>query len=415
VGASGGTGVNRPGGPAVDDNMSSRTVTRVQVDPRYQRRLGGDEFDSAILTVSASMINPPNSTALPLATAAELQTAFSDDTSQHLISGWGDTTEGGSPSELLLFATVPLVSDSTCAAEYDPAFEFAASAMVCAGDPPKDTCQGDSGGPLAIDMDTGGGQDLRLGGITSFGHGCGTVAGVYTEVSETSTRSFLTNFTTTDPPTDVGSQILGTLRVGESVTCVQAPSAGTGTQVFWYVENGPFFDLFATGPTVVLPALTLGKLVACDVRIENDGGFAYATMPGGVGPVAARPAAAPGPKPTVTVDTTAPTAGFRRTKCGRKRRGRRRCQITLRAVDQGGTIKRPTARLTFKRRTCRRVDSRRRCRRRTVRRTIRLRPQLGGLYTAAVSLKRGSYKLTVVVTDAAGNRSKTAKLSLRVR
>ena len=45
------------------------------------------------------------------------------------ILGWGDTTEGGSASPVLLGATVPVVSDATCKAAYK---KYDVTAMVCA-------------------------------------------------------------------------------------------------------------------------------------------------------------------------------------------------------------------------------------------------------------------------------------------
>lgn len=98
------------------------------------------------------------------------------------IIGWGTTSDGGPPSDVLLKADVPLVADSTCSSAYarhappmDP------NTMVCAGDGIHDTCQGDSGGPLMV-RDTGG--NWALAGITSWGEGCANpnYPGVYTRL-----------------------------------------------------------------------------------------------------------------------------------------------------------------------------------------------------------------------------------------
>jgi trypsin len=58
------------------------------------------------------------------------------------IIGWGTTSDGGNPSDVLLKADVPIVSDTTCSTAYalhappmDP------NTMVCAGDGIHDTCQ----------------------------------------------------------------------------------------------------------------------------------------------------------------------------------------------------------------------------------------------------------------------------------
>lgn len=92
------------------------------------------------------------------------------------VLGWGRTSEGGSRSEVLRRATVPIISDARCSASYrlfDPA------GMVCAGYPRGgiDACQGDSGGPLVVgDM---------LVGLVSWGEGCAQPGkpGVYTRIS----------------------------------------------------------------------------------------------------------------------------------------------------------------------------------------------------------------------------------------
>lgn len=92
------------------------------------------------------------------------------------VYGWGATEEGGSQSDVLRRADVPLVSDEECAQAYGGS--LIPDEMVCAGVPEGgvDSCQGDSGGPLVAGD--------RLIGIVSFGNGCARPGepGVYTEV-----------------------------------------------------------------------------------------------------------------------------------------------------------------------------------------------------------------------------------------
>ncbi|KAG7167173.1 Trypsin-1-like 9 [Homarus americanus] len=97
-----------------------------------------------------------------------------------VVSGWGSTTEGGDPSEILQKVTLPVWSDHDCGNAYPNEIE---AGMFCAGvtDGGQDACGGDSGGPLACD-------DLPeryLAGIVSWGYGCGQPGfpGVYTKVS----------------------------------------------------------------------------------------------------------------------------------------------------------------------------------------------------------------------------------------
>lgn len=84
------------------------------------------------------------------------------------IVGWGTTSPGGggSISQDLLEANVPIVSDASCAETYP--LEFDDTTMVCAYDGVHDTCQGDSGGPLMVPD----GPSFVLVGITSWGIGC---------------------------------------------------------------------------------------------------------------------------------------------------------------------------------------------------------------------------------------------------
>jgi secreted trypsin-like serine protease len=107
------------------------------------------------------------------------------------IIGWGTTSEGGDPSDVLLEADVPIVSDSTCFSAYsfnvppmDPA------TMFCAGDGVHDTCEGDSGGPLMV-RDAAGGWVLA--GITSWGEGCARAnyPGVYARIGAPSLNAWV--------------------------------------------------------------------------------------------------------------------------------------------------------------------------------------------------------------------------------
>jgi secreted trypsin-like serine protease len=96
------------------------------------------------------------------------------------ILGWGATSEGGAQSPTLKKASVPFVSDATCAQAYS---ELAPATEICAGyaQGGVDTCQGDSGGPMVKRATTG---EWREVGIVSYGLGCARAGypGVYSEV-----------------------------------------------------------------------------------------------------------------------------------------------------------------------------------------------------------------------------------------
>ncbi|XP_071994914.1 transmembrane protease serine 2 [Engystomops pustulosus] len=104
------------------------------------------------------------------------------DTQPCWISGWGYTYQGGSTSNTLMAASVPLITSSVCNAPsvYNGVIT---SNMICAGflSGGVDSCQGDSGGPLVTKT-----KDLWwLVGDTSWGNGCAqrNKPGVYGNVT----------------------------------------------------------------------------------------------------------------------------------------------------------------------------------------------------------------------------------------
>ena len=99
-----------------------------------------------------------------------------------IVTGWGLTQEGGSPSSDLLEVALPIVSHEQCLTSYP--LSLTLDANVCAGGGAsggRDSCQGDSGGPLFVPRD---GVWVQAG-IVSFGEGCArpNIPGVYTRVS----------------------------------------------------------------------------------------------------------------------------------------------------------------------------------------------------------------------------------------
>lgn len=143
-------------------------VSAIWIAPGFRDPTKGDDF--AVLKLDRSVRYRPVD--LP---AQGDNSRYAEGT-EATVLGWGRTSEGGSPSEVLREATVPVISDSSCSASYslyDPA------GMVCAGYPRggTDACQGDSGGPLVVG-DT-------LIGLVSWGEGCAQPGkpGVYTRVA----------------------------------------------------------------------------------------------------------------------------------------------------------------------------------------------------------------------------------------
>ncbi|USQ84185.1 serine protease [Streptomyces phaeoluteigriseus] len=150
-------------------NGTVSRVSRIWLHPDYTDATNGD--DVAVLTLSTSMPY----TKASYVTSSQTSLYAAGTTAR--VLGWGTTSASGSSSNQLRTATVPIVSNPSCASSYGS--DFVASDMVCAGytSGGVDTCQGDSGGPLLI-----GGV---LAGITSWGEGCAEAGypGVYTRLT----------------------------------------------------------------------------------------------------------------------------------------------------------------------------------------------------------------------------------------
>lgn len=390
-------------------------VSTISVDRRYLRRLVGREYDSAVLTLSAPIdLDDPSAPAdaLPPANAVAGSTATA--------TGFGSTAEGGNISDTLQVVDVPFVDDTSCAGSYGS--ELVAAAMICAGAEGRDTCQGDSGGPLVV----GSGVGRRLAGITSFGEGCGRrgFPGVYTEVTEPGTRAFVSSGAPAAPPavTNVEPTVTGEPRVGATVTCSPPAVAGsTPAQYFFYSFDGATFTGIGSGSssTLTVPESAVGQRLNCDVRYENDGGFAYAvssrfsgvvTAPGPASPgtpappgtpIAPGTPVAPVTPPGPTNDRTRPRSRITRVRC----RGRS-CVISISASDASpGVIGSVRVTLSHRRRVCRRRSGRRACRTRVVKKRLRAGAFRAGRYRAvALGLTPRRYRVTAVATDTAGNR-----------
>ena len=106
------------------------------------------------------------------------------DNGPFVIMGWGQLSEGAPGQQnRLRYASVPLVSDRECAADYHRAgVDLVAEDSLCAGRKGVDTCQGDSGGPMV--RRDGRGRWVQVG-IVSWGLGCARAGfpGVYTQIS----------------------------------------------------------------------------------------------------------------------------------------------------------------------------------------------------------------------------------------
>lgn len=104
-------------------------------------------------------------------------------TANCIITGWGKTSYGGENSNELLYTKLPVHDQENCSRQL---FNFITKYQICAGGHGPDTCQGDSGGPLVCKVQQGPRSPAHyvLGGVTSWGFGCGVTPGIYTNVPE---------------------------------------------------------------------------------------------------------------------------------------------------------------------------------------------------------------------------------------
>ncbi|KAK0401468.1 hypothetical protein QR680_015803 [Steinernema hermaphroditum] len=96
-----------------------------------------------------------------------------------IVTGWGDTSENGTESDILRQVAVPFLDNRVCLGQYTTKW-FDSSNQFCAGGHGVDSCQGDSGGPLVV---KNRGRWWQAG-IVSFGNGCGRdeFSGIYISV-----------------------------------------------------------------------------------------------------------------------------------------------------------------------------------------------------------------------------------------
>jgi trypsin len=166
-------------------------VQGVSYQDNYEDSYGHPSQGVPSNDVGYIVLESPYNGATPIDIAASDEGALWDPASPEEITGWGATAESGpgsGGSDTLRVATVPIVADSSCAADYGAYFN--SSTMVCAGyaEGEIDTCFGDSGGPMQAALQGGG---YRLVGITSWGEGCAQpdAPGVYARVAGDGLRS----------------------------------------------------------------------------------------------------------------------------------------------------------------------------------------------------------------------------------
>jgi secreted trypsin-like serine protease len=152
-------------------------VAAIELHPSYGSPKR-DSNDIALLRLNGQAQLNSRVQTIEMVTSPQDDALFSPGTPA-TVTGWGDTSEGGSGSLRLMQVTVPIVSDEECVNAYGDDID---GTMICAGldEGGKDSCQGDSGGPLVV----ADGASWRLTGIVSWGDGCARPGkyGVYSRV-----------------------------------------------------------------------------------------------------------------------------------------------------------------------------------------------------------------------------------------
>ncbi|XP_066579290.1 serine protease 27 [Amia ocellicauda] len=181
----------------INSNEVSRRVQQVVVYPGYMEPQQGS--DVALVQLDS----PVEYTDFILPVCLPDPSVLFSDTMDCYVTGWGQTTQGGSLANIIQEVQLPIISLSTCQQMYQtPVAGYDTmsilSDMICAGfqDGGKDACQGDSGGPLVCSMVN---NTWVQAGVVSFGEGCAIAnrPGVYARVTSFSSwvQSYLTDIT----------------------------------------------------------------------------------------------------------------------------------------------------------------------------------------------------------------------------
>ncbi|XP_071998583.1 serine protease 56 isoform X2 [Engystomops pustulosus] len=152
-------------------------VNRIITHPKFNQKTFNN--DIALLELTSSVVVSPSTIPVCLP-AVPMDPAPGTNC---YIAGWGSLYEDGPPSDVIMEARVPVLSQESCKSTLGK--DMLTNTMFCAGylTGGIDSCQGDSGGPLTCQDPTS--KQYVIYGITSWGNGCGERGkpGVYTRVT----------------------------------------------------------------------------------------------------------------------------------------------------------------------------------------------------------------------------------------
>ena len=171
---------------AGSNNTGSQTAYSVaQYIPHPSYNSSTSAYDYALLRINGTFPSNLIRAKLPDATVMQAVAKPGDPV---ITLGWGATSEGGSGTTALREVTIPVVSDTSCAASYNGSsaaggLTLTPAVQICAGLAAggKDSCQGDSGGPLIASYN----GSIYSIGVVSYGLGCARANyyGVYSETA----------------------------------------------------------------------------------------------------------------------------------------------------------------------------------------------------------------------------------------
>ncbi|KAM3931313.1 serine protease 56 [Leptodactylus fuscus] len=152
-------------------------VNRIIIHPKFNQKTFNN--DLALVELTSSVV--ASARAIPVCLPAV--PADPAPGTNCYIAGWGSLYEDGPPSDVIMEAHVPVLSQESCKGTLGK--DMLTNTMFCAGylTGGIDSCQGDSGGPLTCQDPSS--KQYVIYGITSWGDGCGERGkpGVYTRVT----------------------------------------------------------------------------------------------------------------------------------------------------------------------------------------------------------------------------------------
>jgi len=164
----------------MDGSSGTRvTVCAINDHPNYDADTV--ENDYSVLTLCMSLSFTKNVSPVCLPNSGD---GVMFEGKDHVVTGWGATSSGGSGSFLLKETTVKTMTNNECCTGTNQyGCGQITDVMMCAANPGTDSCQGDSGGPLVYYQ---GNANYVQTGVVSFGTGCADprYPGVYARVSK---------------------------------------------------------------------------------------------------------------------------------------------------------------------------------------------------------------------------------------